>query len=132
MPFTFFAHQAPVIPLKWARPKWFDGTALCVGSMAPDLSYVFDGTRLAFASHTIAQQFLWTVPLSVALTLTWRRCLAREVARALPGRWGDEVSALTEARRPLALTAVSALVGGLSHIFIDGFTHQNGWAAARW
>lgn len=39
MPLTLFAHQVPTMGLKMARPRWFDGTALCLGSMAPDLGY---------------------------------------------------------------------------------------------
>ena len=30
MPFTLFAHQAPVLPLKFVRPQWFSGKA-CTG-----------------------------------------------------------------------------------------------------
>ena len=37
LPLTWFAHQVPMIGMKLARPKWFDATALCIGSMMPDL-----------------------------------------------------------------------------------------------
>ena len=36
MPATFPSHAAAVLPLKLWRPRWFDGVALVVGSMAPD------------------------------------------------------------------------------------------------
>ncbi|MGD9998128.1 MAG: DUF4184 family protein, partial [Ilumatobacteraceae bacterium] len=43
MPFTWFAHQVPAIGVKLARPAWVDATALCVGSMIPDVMYSFNG-----------------------------------------------------------------------------------------
>jgi hypothetical protein len=131
MPFTFFAHQVFVAPLKLARPRWFDGTALCIGSMAPDLAYAVDGTSLAFASHSLPAQLLWSVPVTIVLTLCWRHVAARPLGAHLPGRLGNEVRALAQARRPLVMTASSALVGALSHVFVDGFTHPGGWAVAR-
>ena len=131
MPFTFFAHQTVVVPLKWARPKWFDGTALCVGSMAPDLAYVFTDTPLEFRSHTLSAQLTWTLPVAVALTLVWRHLLAAPLGAVLPGLLGHEVRALARARRRLVQTAVCAVLGGLSHTFVDGFTHDDGWAVTR-
>jgi Domain of unknown function (DUF4184) len=44
MPFTFFAHQAPFLPMARRWPRLIDGTALIVGTMAPDLAYALNGT----------------------------------------------------------------------------------------
>jgi hypothetical protein len=41
MPVTFFAHQAPVLPIARRWPQATEGIALIVGSMAPDIAYVF-------------------------------------------------------------------------------------------
>ncbi|MEY4576015.1 MAG: hypothetical protein RL701_718, partial [Pseudomonadota bacterium] len=68
MPFTFFAHQTIVMPFKWAKPRWFDGMALCIGSMAPDFAYALDHTPLSFHSHNIPEQVVWTIPLTLLLT----------------------------------------------------------------
>src|SRR5262249_27598537 len=131
MPFTFFAHQLPVIPLKWALPRWFDGTALCVGSMAPDLAYAFIGSPLAFASHTLRAQLFWSVPVTLALTHLFRTRLAEPIGAQLPGALGLELRALAHSRRAWFVTCLSALLGGLSHRFLDGFTHYDGWAVRR-
>src|SRR4051812_19906912 len=53
VPLTILAHQAAVLPLKLARPRWFDGTALVIGSMAPDLVFVLHGTNLYTDAHRI-------------------------------------------------------------------------------
>jgi hypothetical protein len=131
MPFTFFAHQSFVMPLKAARPRWFDGTALCIGSMAPDLAYATYGTPLAFDSHKLLAQLTWSLPVALILTLIVRRVLAEPVGLVLPGHLGVEVRALSRSRHPPWVMVWSALVGALSHIFVDGFTHTGGWAATR-
>lgn len=48
MPFTYLAHQAPALAIKKRWPAWFDGTALALGSMAPDWAYALSGSRFAF------------------------------------------------------------------------------------
>src|SRR5262249_10201056 len=90
MPFTYFAHQVLVIPLKMARPRWFDGTALCVGSMAPDFAYALSGTHLEFASHTIVAQLLWSVPITWCMTQLFRTRIAAPLGAQLPGVLGAE------------------------------------------
>lgn len=127
MPFTYFAHQLVVIPLKCARPRWFDGTALCVGSMAPDFAYALEHTPAAFASHNLPAQLFWSVPVALATTLLFRTRVADPLGAQLPGVTGTELRALAQSRRALWVTAVSGLIGGLSHLFLDGFTHKTGW-----
>ena len=129
VPFTYFAHQVFVLPLKLARPRWFDGTALCIGSMAPDLAYAFDASPLEFRSHTAVAQFTWTLPLTLLATFCLR-FLAIPLGEQLPAPLGLEVQALSRSRRSLLMSTSSALLGGFSHVFIDGFTHAHGWAVA--
>ncbi|MEY4576270.1 MAG: hypothetical protein RL701_973 [Pseudomonadota bacterium] len=131
MPFTFFAHQTIVMPFKWLKPRWFDGTALCIGSMAPDFAYALDHTPLSFHSHNIPAQVVWTIPLTLLLTRLIRTRLAEPIGAQLPGSLGAEVKALGHSKHALWQTVSSAFLGGLSHIFLDGFTHYNGWAARR-
>lgn len=131
MPFTFFAHQVVVLPLKCARPRWFDGTALCVGSMAPDLGYALNGTPLAFSSHRIVAQLFWSLPITLWLVAFIRDALADPLGARLPAPLGPELRALAVSRHGLGTTISSALLGAFSHIFVDGFTHTHSWAARR-
>jgi Domain of unknown function (DUF4184) len=134
MPFTFLSHQAPVLALKLARPRWFDGTALAVGSMAPDFGYAFNGTGLAFDSHTIAAQLWFCLPVTLGIVWLVRRVIARPLAAHLPdaGRLRlRDYQRLAVARHPALVTITSALIGSLSHVFTDGFTHPDGWAVTR-
>ena len=131
MPFTFFAHQVFVLPLKQAKPRWFDGTALCIGSMAPDFAYALERSPIAVSTHTLSAQLYWTLPVVCCLTWLVRAQLAVPLGAQLPAPLGAQVQALANSRHPFSLTASSAVLGGLTHIFVDAFTHPHGWAFAR-
>jgi hypothetical protein len=135
VPFTFFAHQAPVLPLVERHPGWWDGVALVAGSMAPDLAYVTNGwgygpngTALWLDGHRFAN--LPTVTLGAALLAVVVRKVVlvvfplavpdggmlhladyRNIARDTPRWW---------------ITLLSALVGAFTHLFLDAFTHPDG------
>lgn len=127
MPLTYFAHQLFVMPLKWMRPRWFDGTALCIGSMAPDFAYAFIDTPLSFGSHSLAAQLTWTLPVTYLLTRLVRGFLAEPLGAQLPDPLGGEIRALAHSVHRWPVTVLSALLGGCSHIFVDSFTHRYGW-----
>jgi hypothetical protein len=139
MPLTFFSHQAPVLPLKLLAPRWFDGTALVVSSMAPDLAFVVNGTGLQVDAHRLSAQLWLCLPVTVALTWLIKRVVAAPLAAVLP-REGPlhlhDYGRLAQwrfPRRPVSwmILLASALVGSLSHLVIDSFTHGFGWAVAR-
>lgn len=127
MPLTYFAHQVFVLPFKSVRPRLFDGTALCIGSMAPDFAYAFVGTPLSFASHTPLSLVLWSLPVTCLLTVLTRVYLAQPLGAQLPNPLGCELQALARTSHRWPITVMSALLGAWSHIFVDGFTHRHGW-----
>lgn len=131
MPFTYFAHQLFVLPFKQARPRWFDGTALCVGSMAPDFAYALERTWFSVGTHSAPAQLYWTLPIGCGLTWLIRQRLAGPLGAQLPGALGAEVRALARSQHRPIVTAWSAVLGGLTHVFADGFTHAHGWAWER-
>jgi hypothetical protein len=111
MPLTFLSHQCPVVALKLARPRWFDGVALVIGSMAPDFPYVLSGTAWEFDAHgPVGLVAFALLPSCGPLRLRDWRVLA--------------------ARRPTAwITASSALLGAASHSLWDTFTHERRFGA---
>ena len=133
MPVTWFAHQAPVLPLKMARPTWFDATALCVGSMMPDLMYSFS----AYAhidTHELSTAIAYGVPLTVVVSTIIRFVVAPVAAHQIPdlGTFRLHSYAVLSRRRPrLLVSIVSASIGVVSHIELDAFTHTGRWGA-RW
>lgn len=137
MPLTFLAHQVPVLPLKLRWPRLFDGTALVIGSMAPDLLFVLHGTGIGAEAHAVSTQLWLVAPLTVLLTILTKRVIAGVLGPHLPdgGRFRlrdyGRLSAWTVPRTPQrwAVLVVSALIGCYSHLVLDSFTHNWGYAA---
>ena len=134
MPATLLSHQALVLPLKMCWPRRFSGLALVIGSMAPDLEFIGRMRDDWIFSHRIDAQLWFTVPVTAALV--WlvsglliptllpyvrnsRRLQLHDLAAlAPPSGW-----------RGWSAVAISAWIGGMSHVILDGVTHGNhsGW-----
>lgn len=144
MPFTFLAHQAPVLPLKLRWPRAFAGTALVLGSIAPDCEYFLRGQVLTTFSHKLWSQPLFCLPLTLLLVFLVRRLIIGPLAAHLPalpqrgplgalGRLhlGDyqSLDGVPPGYWPRAV--VGALIGALSHLLLDDFTHDTGWSVTH-
>ena len=119
--------------LKMARPRWFDGTALCVGSMAPDIAYSVSG-YLHVDTHD--SDGLWQVDLPLALLVTFlvRWGAASVAAGHLPDLGGFRLHSWRVLHRRWPkwwLTVASCALGTLTHVALDSFTHP-GRAGVRW
>jgi len=149
MPFT---PSHAVVALPFVRTPLVPA-AIAVGAMTPDLPLFVRATPIQYGwTHDL----LWlpvTVGLALALLLVWRCALrpaVRELsptplAARLPGEWDEgAVSALREtfglrrpdaapSRRPWAtvlLLVASLVIGVVSHIVWDLFTHEGRWGVA--
>ena len=140
MPFTL-AHPAAVLPFL-RQP--FIPLALVAGAMAPDLPYfaMVSSTSPAWYapmlnganSHDLAQ--ILTVGLPLALLVAgflW--LVAKPLRWALPKSWVPDKPALkgrppTSARVAL-WTFYSLMLGLLTHLAWDAFTHSYGWVVQR-
>ncbi len=137
MPFTLLAHQAPVLPLKLWWPRLFSTGALMVGSMAPDLEYFLRGTPVPIVGHSLLGQLTFCLPLTLAIVLLFERYMAAPLAAHLPDagplRLRDVGLVAGVPVTPLHLLqlATSSLIGSLSHLVLDGFTHKHGFAVAH-
>lgn len=125
MPLTLPTHPLAGAPLKLWRPRWFDGVALFVGAIAPDVAYAFDGYGVTIRSHTWPAAVWWAVPVAL-IGVRLIRWSAPTVAAHLPhgGRLAlRDYGALGAVRHPWWITVVSAIIGALSHIAWDALTH---------
>jgi len=136
MPFT---PSHAVVALPFVRTPLVPA-AIAIGAMTPDLPLFLRGFGLSYSfTHTYAN-IVWTMVIALCLFLLWRvvlRPVASELApqwlaRRLPADWNRPAEdALTSAlgigqgwTRPLWLAA-SLLIGVISHILWDAFTHEN-------
>lgn len=131
MPLTFLSHQAVVLPLKIAAPRVTSGTALVLGSMAPDVEYFLRGYPVSLVSHTWVGQLTFCLPATLALYWVVTRVIAEPAAANAP-EWGDlrlaDYALLRQqpvSARHWLIVATSALVGSASHVLLDRL--GDGW-----
>jgi hypothetical protein len=130
VPLTFPAHQAFVVPLKLWRPRWFDGTALVVGSGSPDLFNAFANID-TFDSHHW-DGIVVAVPFAIIYSILLRRFAADGLFGSMPDLGPLRVNSyrVLKAGRPRFLvTALSGFIGAASHVFVDSFTHPDRFGA---
>ena len=133
MPLTFLSHQAAVLPLKLAAPRRLSGTALVLGSIAPDAPKFVLGPGSDTFTHSVAGQLAWCLPFTVAMFALVRHVIAGPLGRYLPDlgpfHLGDyaALAASPNDRVRWPVVVVSALIGSFSHIGWDLLTHQPGW-----
>lgn len=128
MPFPLLAHQAPVLPLKARWPNYFNGTALVVGSIAPDLQLFWTTkTGTIEIGHTFVGQFTFCLPLTMSVVLLVGNLrLGEIIASRLGARFAWLTNAATDVARSggIERAIVSALVGSFSHVGFDMLTHD--------
>ena len=134
MPFTF-AHPLAVIPLR--KNRYFDFSALVVGSMSPDFEYFIHFRPYQVYGHSIVGQVLYNLPLVFVVLLVWHYVLKKQVIINLPKPYCTGYSNLLEKKwkinsiKSLVVLIYSALIGMLSHLLWDSFTHVDGFCVTR-
>lgn len=129
MPFT---PSHAIVALPFARTPIPAG-AVAVGAMAPDLPLFFPWVAPYAVTHGFPGLLVVSLPLAVALYAVWRlvirpaasALLLPEALRArMPWAW-DRVGRPEQPVRSAVLLGVAALVGVVTHVFWDLFTHPD-------
>jgi hypothetical protein len=134
MPFTF-SHPAIVLPLTRLSKKWFSLTGLVIGSLTPDFEYFLRMQMKSHYSHTIDGLFWFDLPLGLLLAFIFHNVVRDRLFDNLPiflkSRFGEfkQVDWNNYFKGNWGIVMISVLVGASSHIFWDGFTHEQGFFA---
>ncbi|MFC7681206.1 DUF4184 family protein [Paenibacillus sp. GCM10028914] len=127
MPLTF-AHPAAVLPFS-RKSKYVHFSALVLGSMSPDFEYFLRGQPLGEIGHTFRGFLYFNLPLVIVIYFIYHTFIHRTLVNHLPVVLQDSNS-----RRPnysgvlsVIVFFYSALIGMLTHIVWDSFTHKNGF-----
>jgi hypothetical protein len=126
MPFPL-AHPAAVLPLRRFCPRYLSFPALVIGSVTPDVGYLFGRWDLDSFSHTALGSLGFGLPAGLLL-LGLLYGLRAPAVRLLPERQRQAFEPLC--RRPLGaplVVVVSLLLGVWTHLMWDSFTHTHGW-----
>jgi len=123
LPFTI-SHAAAVLPLHRLSHK-LPLTALMVGSMAPDFGYFFSHEASRAFTHSFSGLFIFSLPVGLLVWLFYVAVLEKATITLLSDRWHTRF-AHTDAITPLliAFAAVSVLLGAVTHLLWDAFTHR--------
>ncbi|WP_373840445.1 DUF4184 family protein [Glaesserella sp.] len=124
MPFTF-AHPMTVLCFP-RNSRYFHFPALVLGAMSPDFVYML---YLKISGHTLFGSEWINLPLCLLFYGIYRWLLAKAVKEHLPNFWASKVPQSTFSN-PLIWVIVffySAWIGMVSHIALDGITHDGGY-----
>jgi hypothetical protein len=125
------AHAAAAWPIHRAFRR-LPLAALVTGTMAPDLEYVLRMRPYGKFGHTPVGLVAFCLPVTLIVWAVWRAFVRPALTPLLP----PAIRAAAEARPPgratdaLPLAAAAALLGAVTHILWDGFTHETGWGVA--
>lgn len=127
MPFTL-AHPAAILPLSRLCPRQLSFPALVMGSLAPDVGYVFARWQVDEYSHSLVGSAVFGLPTGALMLVAFMAARSRLV-NWLPAH--HQTRLLPLCRRPIgsvATIAFALLLGIWSHLIFDSFTHKGGWA----
>ncbi|MFW9987931.1 MAG: DUF4184 family protein [Candidatus Odinarchaeota archaeon] len=140
MPSSILSHQAPALIIKIKYPKKFDGTALCISTIIPDIDLILrlfipinlNGIILRGITHSLLGLVLITMPLTVILTIVFCSYLGPFFAnlakknnifiKPLKFFGIDEWDSLNKKkynRKFFIVASYSALIGGFTHLLLD-------------
>lgn len=130
MPYTL-SHPLAIVPLARWCPRYFNFAALVIGSMSPDFGYFANAFETAKYAHTLTGLFAVCVPASMAL-LGLFYLLRGPMCFILPQPHRAALTPLTienpnPSFRVFLVASCSALLGAITHIVWDSFTHWDSW-----
>ena len=131
MPFTF-SHPAAVLPLNFFPSKWRSMTGLIIGSIAPDFEKFMRMRAYDNYSHTWESIFYFSLPLSLILAFLFHQLVRNTLIDHLPTVLQKRLVSYKDFnwvqhfKKYYVVIILSILVGALSHILWDAFTHNDG------
>jgi membrane-bound metal-dependent hydrolase YbcI (DUF457 family) len=123
VPFTV-SHAAAVLPLQRLTRHRVPLAAMMIGSMAPDFQFFvpFDVSR--DFTHDFAGLFAFCWPLGLAVWLLFVKVLERPTIELLPSPWRERVPRSGPVTpRALLLASLGIILGAMTHVAWDAFTH---------
>lgn len=128
MPFTI-SHCAAVLPFTRFLGRWRVLSALVIGSMIPDFGYFLPWRLPRLETHSAASLLSFSLPAGLAAYWVFQRWIKVPMREVLPD--GAYQASLRYAPiadiaslRQWAIAACGVLLGAITHLIWDGFTHE--------
>jgi Domain of unknown function (DUF4184) len=132
MPLTF-AHPAIALPLKKLLDRFGCLAALAIGSMAPDVPYFVplgivhkvlpEANR--HLGHSIPALFWFCVPIGLGIYWLFEYFLKQPFISLCPIALQTRLVAIPVTKASLMAIILSLLIGAITHLLWDSFTHGN-------
>ncbi len=120
MPFTF-AHPAAALPLLRPLGRYGSLSALAIGSIAPDLTFIVPLPLSREQTHGLAALFLFCLPAGALVYFLFHALFKAPLIALLPAPIAHRVAPSARPVWPAVL--VSLLCGAATHVLWDAFTH---------
>ena len=136
MPFTF-SHPAIVLPLTFLPRKWYSLTGLVIGSLSPDFEYFLRMRVQSTYSHSLDGIFWFDLPLGILLAFVFHNVIRNSLFDNLPLFLSSRLSRFKQFewnsyfKKNWYTLSISLIIGALSHLFWDSFTHEHGHFVQR-
>jgi hypothetical protein len=131
MPFTI-AHSVAVLPLIKPLGKLAIPAALVIGSMSPDFTYFLPFPVSRLESHSLLGIFWFCLPVSLVSYVLFCSLFAPLIHSVSPDALSSRLSSFWGAGKfPKILSfsvVASIVVGAITHIIWDSFTHPHGFS----
>jgi hypothetical protein len=133
MPFTF-SHPAIVLPIAKHSGRYLSLTGLIIGSMTPDFEYFFRMKIQSNFSHTIGGLFYFDLPVGILLSFLFHNFIRNMLYDNLPNTFRSRLEGFKTfdwneyLKRHYFVVIISILIGAMSHLFWDSFTHIHGYS----
>lgn len=130
MPFTI-SHTAAVLPFGRQLRRLKLLSAAVIGSMVPDFSLFLPMRFSRYETHSIEALFTFCLPIGLICYWAFQLHIKPATLQLMPDRlydlWRDEgESAPVMSLRQWLLASIGIVLGALTHLVWDGFTHTGG------
>ncbi len=130
MPFTV-SHTVAAIPLAKYLGKYGAMSPLVIGSMTPDIAYITPFlVHQRMDSHSLIGLYLFCIPMGLTVYFLYHLLMAPVIVSILPKSIQNHLSNdLFQGKLPNIpshVLVLSLVIGALTHIIWDFFTHQSG------
>jgi hypothetical protein len=108
-------------------------TSLIIGSMAPDFDYIIHTQTGTSISHSLAGVIYYCLPITVGVAFLWHFIIKPSLASALPNflvrKYSDWLLNSWDCKSlfRFLIILVSAVIGTITHLTWDSFTHISGY-----
>ena len=128
MPFTI-SHAAVVLPFSRPLARWRVLSATVIGSMVPDFGLLLPWRPTRFETHSAIGLATFCLPVGLATFWIFQQLIKRPIMEVLPSgtyaRWRlfsapADIGSLLQ----WVIGACGVLVGAVTHLVWDGFTHE--------